>query len=340
MKKIIILNMIISLCFSLPFMPSATAAEPNMADYTAYPIFMVQAVQPSIMIILDNSGSMNFNAYGSWPGNGGEITNALFAGEPYHQITRTEERNISATQDDAEENIAPGDNVWSNHDLDLGGFNDGSDDSVVGLRFQNIPIPKGATIISAYIEFEAYENSTTLPADTSFIFVGENSDDAAQFENTVDNVSSRPATAASVVWNSVPDWTTDNLYQTPELIAIVQEIINREQWREGNALAFRITGNGRRDAKSFDHAVAGHSPLLHIEFQLPEKKIYYGYFNPDYFYYYNSGTFVHKYKKIDYTGGSWSAQDLSGTSVTLADTDIVSEELWDGNWLNWVSMRR
>ena len=163
MKKIIILNIIISLCFSLTFMPSATAAEPNMADYTAYPIFMVQTVQPSIMIILDNSGSMNFNAYGSWPGNGGEITNALFAGEPYHLINRTMDISISASNDDAEENTAPGDNVWSNSDdLDLGGFTDGSDDSVVGLRFQNISIPKGATIISAYIEFEAYENSTTF----------------------------------------------------------------------------------------------------------------------------------------------------------------------------------
>jgi len=343
MKKIIILNMIISLCFSLSFMPSAMATEPNMADYTAYPIFMVQAVKPNIMIILDNSGSMNFNAYGSYPGNGGEITNALFAGEPYHQITRTVDKNISATQDDAEENSAPGDNVWSNSDdLNLGGFSDGSDDSVVGLRFRNIPIPKGAMIISAYIEFEAYENSTTIPASTSFTFVGENSDDAAQFENTVDNISSRPATAASMVWNSVPAWTVDTRYQTPELNTIVQEIINRDQWMEGNALAFRITGNGRRDAKSYDHTDG--APLLHIEFKLPEKK-YYGYFNPDYFYYYDSNKFVHKYKKIAYTGdptsgGSWSAQNLSGTSVTLTDTNIVSEDLWDGNWLNWVSMRR
>ncbi|MCK4783590.1 MAG: hypothetical protein KAV87_07565, partial [Desulfobacteraceae bacterium] len=339
MKKIIILNMIIFLCFSLPFMPSATAAEPNMADYTAYPIFLVQTVQPSVMIILDNSGSMNFNAYGSYPGDGGEITNALFAGEPYHLINRTMDISISDSNDDAEE-TASGNAYSVNADLDLGGFNVGSNDSVVGLRFQNIPIPKEATIIGAYIEFEANVNTG---ADTSVTIVGENSDNAAQFEDTDYNISSRPATTASVAWNSIPAWAIDIRYQTPDLKNIVQEIVNRSQWSEGNAMAFRITGTGKRDAKAYT-GVAADSPLLHIEYQLPEKK-YYGYFNPDYFYYYDSNKFVHKYKKIGYSGdpssgGSWSTQDLSGTSVPLTDANIVTEALWDGNWLNWVSMRR
>ena len=103
MKKISLLNLIISLCVSISFMQPAVATEPNIADYTAYPIFMVQAVKPNIMIILDNSGSMNFNAYGSWPGNGQEVTDELFTGEPYNQVSRTIERSVSASEDDAEE---------------------------------------------------------------------------------------------------------------------------------------------------------------------------------------------------------------------------------------------
>ena len=35
----------------------------TMADYTAYPLFMALTVKPNILIILDNSGSMNFLAY-------------------------------------------------------------------------------------------------------------------------------------------------------------------------------------------------------------------------------------------------------------------------------------
>jgi type IV pilus assembly protein PilY1 len=42
----------------------AASYDPSMGDYTAYPLFISQAVKPSILIILDNSGSMNFMAYG------------------------------------------------------------------------------------------------------------------------------------------------------------------------------------------------------------------------------------------------------------------------------------
>jgi type IV pilus assembly protein PilY1 len=39
------------------------ATEPSMADYTCYPIFQVNAVEPNILIILDNSYSVNQQAY-------------------------------------------------------------------------------------------------------------------------------------------------------------------------------------------------------------------------------------------------------------------------------------
>jgi type IV pilus assembly protein PilY1 len=39
------------------------AAEPTIADYTSYPIFHLDAVAPLILIILDNSASMNEQAY-------------------------------------------------------------------------------------------------------------------------------------------------------------------------------------------------------------------------------------------------------------------------------------
>ncbi len=42
------------------------AVEPSNADYDCYPIFQANAVTPNILIMLDNSGSMNFNAYGTY----------------------------------------------------------------------------------------------------------------------------------------------------------------------------------------------------------------------------------------------------------------------------------
>jgi type IV pilus assembly protein PilY1 len=63
MRKLLI---ILTMCVAVPFLlngNSGLAVEPSMADYTCYPIFQVSTVAPNILIILDNSGSMNERAY-------------------------------------------------------------------------------------------------------------------------------------------------------------------------------------------------------------------------------------------------------------------------------------
>jgi hypothetical protein len=60
-SKAIVILCVLSLFLGAGRMGSA--AEPAMVDYTHYPLFQVNAVQPNILIILDNSGSMNLQAY-------------------------------------------------------------------------------------------------------------------------------------------------------------------------------------------------------------------------------------------------------------------------------------
>jgi len=60
MKKNSSLYFLTLALFLLPFSANAQ----TMADYTCYPVFTSTAVTPNILIILDNSGSMNFMAYG------------------------------------------------------------------------------------------------------------------------------------------------------------------------------------------------------------------------------------------------------------------------------------
>ena len=59
---------LLALCAAVPL---HAASEPDMALYTHYPIFKTEKVNPRIMLALDNSGSMNFPAYGNevedWP---------------------------------------------------------------------------------------------------------------------------------------------------------------------------------------------------------------------------------------------------------------------------------
>jgi type IV pilus assembly protein PilY1 len=309
---------------------AAWATEPFMADYTNYPIFQINAVEPNI---LDNSSSMSHNAYGSWPGSGGTVTDAPYLGEPHRGLVQTEV--IQASDDAEQENNG---HTYDHYDLDLSPL------YTVGIRFQNLSIPKDVIITRAHITFKSsYPVSGTNSEATSLTFHGEASDDALDFvmDSFDYDVSIRPNTIASTTWDIVTPWTTDESYQSPDQSSIIQEIVDRSGWESGNDIVFKVTTTkGYREGKAYPDG-----PTLYVEY-IPRAWVrYYGYFNPNYFYYYSSNVFYHKYKKVGYVGdptsiGYWEVMDLNGNAHELLDSEIVSSELWDGNFLNWLCMRR
>ncbi|MBN1168321.1 hypothetical protein JXA63_00365, partial [Candidatus Woesebacteria bacterium] len=161
--------------------------------------------------------------------------------------------------DDAEESVSGGSVTLSSSDLELTQEND---NQVVGIRFQDINIPRGAVIENAYIEFECDEASSV---STSLTLRGESSDNALSFGSSSYNISSRADTSSSVNWNSLPSWSVDQKYQTPNLSSIVQEIVNRGGWNSGNSLSFTITGSGTRVAESYD-GESQNAPLLYVKY--------------------------------------------------------------------------
>ncbi|WP_429810071.1 RTX toxin [Ensifer sp. B1-9] len=175
------------------------------------------------------------------------------------------EIRVSGAADDAEEK-GSGTISGNINDLELG-F-DGTTRQTVGIRFTGIDIPKGAIITNAYIQFTTDEVSTGV---VSLLIRGQDSDDAAAFTTAKFDVSSRPITDASVGWTPV-DWTIRGEagagQRTPDLKAIIQEIIDRDGWAALNDIAFVITGTGTRTAKSFDGNAAA-APLLHLEYYVP-----------------------------------------------------------------------
>ncbi|MFL5969336.1 MAG: fibronectin type III domain-containing protein, partial [Gaiellaceae bacterium] len=173
----------------------------------------------------------------------------------------TFEQRVLASADDAEE-AAAGGMYLNSSDLEL--VFDGSNQKV-GMRFTNVTVPKGATVTRAYLQLEAKETQSEA---TSLLVQGQAADNAATFTSASGNVSTRPRTAASVAWSPVP-WTligeTAANQRTPDLSAIVQEIVNRPGWTGGNALALIVTGTGHRTARAWDSKPAG-APLLHVEY--------------------------------------------------------------------------
>jgi hypothetical protein len=182
----------------------------------------------------------------------------------------TFEKRIVAGSDDAEQR-ATGSMYLSSSDLELvDDAGSGGVGQTVGLRFTGITIPQGAIITSAYLQFQTDEVGT---ATTALSIRGEATNDAATFSSTANNISSRAATGASVAWTPAA-WSTVGeaglAQRTPDLSAIVQEIVNRSGWTGSTTsdMAFIITGTGRRTAESFESGAAT-APLLHIEYTLP-----------------------------------------------------------------------
>jgi hypothetical protein len=142
-----------------------------------------------------------------------------------------------------------------------------TDDTVqkVGIRFTGVSIPKGATILNAYIQFKVHKTSSVA---TNLIIKGEASANASVFTTTAKNVSSRVKTASGVSWSPAA-WTTIGAtgtdQRTPNLAPVIQEIISQSGWASGNALVLIITGSGKRVAKSYNGDAAG-APLLHVEY--------------------------------------------------------------------------
>ena len=88
---------------------------------------------------------------------------------------------VATGSDDAEESLSSGAVGLSSSDLEL--INDsgtGANDQIVGMRFQSLNIPQGATIANAYLEFEVDEATSGA---TSLTFHGEAVNDAVTFKD-------------------------------------------------------------------------------------------------------------------------------------------------------------
>lgn len=115
----------------------------------------------------------------------------------------------------------------------------------IGLRFQNVFIPAGATIDTAYIQFRSDESDD---ASVAFLILAEDTGNALPFaDNDTSNVSARTTLQNSVAWSPAA-WPSSRLVgpaqRTSELKDLVQQIVDRSDWKAGNSMVFMIEGTG------------------------------------------------------------------------------------------------
>jgi hypothetical protein len=179
---------------------------------------------------------------------------------------------IAAAMDDIEERVPDGSMDGSSSDIEMPYENAGTpptNPQYAGFRWA-LPLAKGANISKAYVEFECDETKGgTSPVN--LVIEGQLTPNAPAFATTAKNITNRtPRTAAKVQW-AFPNWTAENQKaQTPDLSAILTELVNQDGWASGNAIVLIFSDDasnpstGVRCAESFEGEATA-AALLHLE---------------------------------------------------------------------------
>lgn len=139
--------------------------------------------------------------------------------------------------------------------------------SYVGTRFKNVALPQGAVIQNAYLEFTAYNNYSNSGAQMKIRGVAQDDpDDFSPYTRYL--LRDKPKTSASVMWTSIPSWTRNEVYQSPSVTSIVQEIVDRSGWEPNNEMMFVFSdfNFAKRGAYSFNGKPSGATRLV-VEYQ-------------------------------------------------------------------------
>ncbi len=116
------------------------------------------------------------------------------------------------------------------------------DGNLVAFRFTSLPIPRGVVIGTAFLEVMAINNNY-LKAPLRIRYSGEATDNSAAFAEVTGAMRERPQTTAVV--DDVPGpWILWNRHPSPDLRAIVQEIVSRPGWKPGQALTVFVEDTG------------------------------------------------------------------------------------------------
>lgn len=250
-------------------------------------------IKPNVLFALDTSGSMNWGTNDAPGGTEKRITRLKTAlksilqgatnlnvgmmrfngaeggGAMLYPVTDLEKQiclddecgevtdlqRIAAFDDDTEQNMTSGDITLNGLDLSMG------DDQSVGLRFEGVNIPSGATVTEAVLEFTSV-GDFNAPADLTISV--EASDNSPEFTNANNDLNGRARESATRSW--IPgSWAATGTYESADLTPLLQQVVDRAGWCGGNAVTLIVEGTGIRSAISADND-ANQAPALRVKY--------------------------------------------------------------------------
>ncbi|MCF2136311.1 MAG: DUF2341 domain-containing protein [Candidatus Thorarchaeota archaeon] len=130
------------------------------------------------------------------------------------------------------------DGYSDNGDLDVGIWGSWSESNTfeVGLQFP-VDIPKGAAIVSAYIEVEVPENSSDIPAMKIRL---ADADNVSAFTSGTPHLEDRYTWVDTGVDWSPSVWTKNHRYRSPDIAPLLQKVVTRSGWSQDNYIAIML----------------------------------------------------------------------------------------------------
>jgi outer membrane biosynthesis protein TonB len=164
----------------------------------------------------------------------------------------------------------------SSSDLEFG-HDPSHGDQVVAVRFVDLGIPAGARILWAEVVFTADGRSD---GELRLLVWGERAADGAPFVEDAarepsGGLSSRARTDATVPWSLEEAWRAGERYATPDLSAIVQEVVDLDGWHADAVLVllFEAAETGTTFRRAVSVSASGDDDTrvarLHVDYLWP-----------------------------------------------------------------------
>lgn len=165
----------------------------------------------------------------------------------------------------------PGASYWGQADpLYLIGNSPGM---TTALRFNGVTIPQGATITMARVTVWSNLNQSNV-ADAWATLGAEQVDNASQITSGANHESRKTNLGTTVQWGPHAGLASANLpFQSPSLVSIVQQIVDRGGWDSGNSIQFFAVPNASTTVdyqfRSYWEGLSDYYPRFEASWTLP-----------------------------------------------------------------------
>ena len=130
-----------------------------------------------------------------------------------------------------------------------------------GMRFQDVTIPKDATINSAKLTITARYDSSSALCKTKIY--GEAADNPGGFSTVGDYDTRRANPTTKIEWDGMSNWVFDVEKDSIDISEVIQELVNQAGWVSGNAIVIFWEDYDDRSSNGFygsgwdyDHSAA------------------------------------------------------------------------------------